>query len=147
MLIILNNRTILDREIITPPKIRLKDLLEKENSIRFEIGEYPAKCNGVSLEVYEHNNQEILCKVPDRNRIQMIFKNNGNEVIDNVDFFVKGESTVVDNLDLELEPGQIFTRVIDYDDIGDVQEVILTPVMEDSTRCRSISFKEIKECE
>ncbi len=147
MFIILNNRTILNREIITPPNIRLKDLLEEENTIRFEIGEYPEKCNDISLELYEHNDQQILCKVPNRDRIQMIFKNNGNEVIDNVDFFVIGESTVVDNLNLDLEPGQIFTRVIDYEDIGDIEEVILTPVMEDATRCRSISFKEINECE
>ena len=112
-------------------------------------------CKDLSISVYELNNEPVLCVFPDNTKVQMILENNGAITVNSASVLLKGENSNVEDVmdNLNLVPGDVFTRVIDFDPntVGRVNEVIITPAVVKNDKkmvCndKKLSFTEIKTC-
>ena len=112
-------------------------------------------CKDLSISVYELNNEPVLCVFPDNTKVQMILENNGAITVNSATVLLKGENSNVEDVmdNLNLVPGDVFTRVIDFDPntVGRVNEVIITPAVVKNDKkmvCndKKLSFTEIKTC-
>lgn len=112
-------------------------------------------CKNLSIKVYELNNEPILCVFPDNTKVQMILENNGLITINSATVLIKGQNSNVEDVmdNLNLVPGDVFTRVIDFDPnaVGTVNQVIITPAVVENDKkkvCNNekLLFTEIKTC-
>ena len=85
----------------------------------------------------------------------MILENNGAITVNSATVLLKGENSNVEDVmdNLNLVPGDVFTRVIDFDPnaVGTVNQVIITPAVVKNDKkmvCndKKLSFTEIKTC-
>jgi len=142
----LNGDNIFQREILSPARVKLNNLLKEQNTLRFVKKHYDPKCNNVALDIFEKNGEKILCIIPEESEIQMIIKNTGTETIEKIDMFVKGDTTSMDTFEIDLLPGQIYTKVLNYGDLRKIKEIMLTPILDNDIMCRSISFTDVRDC-
>jgi len=110
-------------------------------------------CEDVSIKVHEIYNEPVICVFPDNSKVQMILENNGTRIINKAEIILKGETgSKTDILEsLNLKTDDVFTRVINTDEIGNIEQVTITPLIirdskERKCNAQKISFKDIKTC-
>ncbi len=113
-----------------------------------------AVCKNLSIKIYELRDEPVICAFPDNTKLQMILENNGAITINSATVLIKGQNNnmedIIDNLNLV--PGDVFTRVINIDPntIGRINEIVITPAVVNKKKrfCndKKLVFKDIKTC-
>ncbi|MEM2131285.1 MAG: hypothetical protein QXR96_02060 [Candidatus Woesearchaeota archaeon] len=101
-------------------------------------------CKDVSLSFFKKNENEIVCVFPDNSKVQMIIENKGLKKIDSIDIFINNQK--IENLKINLEPNNIFTKVVETKTNNNVNELKIIPIIENNIQCDSIIKKELNKC-
>jgi len=109
-------------------------------------------CTGVSIKMYELNNKPVSCVYPDQSMLQIMFINNGEKIIRNVEIKITGETKEIVNRTegVHLIPNiSLFTKMIKYSpEYGEIKEISITPeILEDDyIKCDEIIVSDLRTC-